>query len=112
IGCNFLGLHDDEIARLWCGFIPSSHYDGVRPWPYPGSDRAAALERLKRLRGRPSFICHDGSVEPTRQYLESTGEPGPFEFVTLPYRNHTDEWVLRDIPERRRLRDWVHKRIG
>ncbi len=109
IGCNFLGLHDDEIARRWCAFIPSSHYDGVRPWPYPGSDRASALVRLKRLNGRPSFICHEGSVEPTRQYLESTGVQGRFDFVTLPYRNHTDEWVLRDIAERRRLRDWVRK---
>jgi len=23
-----------------------------------------------------------------------------------PYRNHTIGWVLRDIPERRRLRTW------
>ena len=28
IACNFIGLHDDEIARLWRGFICHSHYDG------------------------------------------------------------------------------------
>jgi hypothetical protein len=37
----------------------------------------------------------------------SAGVPGRFTFVDLPYRNHTDVWVLRDIPERRRLRQWV-----
>ena len=44
IACNFLGLHDDETARLWRAFVCYSHYDGVRTaWPYPGDDRAAAL---------------------------------------------------------------------
>ena len=26
-----------------------------------------------------------------------------------PYRNHTDQWVLRDLPERCRLREWLKK---
>ncbi|MCX6953000.1 MAG: hypothetical protein NTV51_12665, partial [Verrucomicrobia bacterium] len=52
IGCNFLGLHDDRIADVWLGFIAYSHYDGVRQWTYAGSDRAAARERLARLKGR------------------------------------------------------------
>ena len=107
IACGFLGLHDDEIARLWCGFVASSHYDGVKQWPYAGSDRESALARLRRLNGRPSFICHEGSVATTRAYLESTGVKAPFEFVDLPYRNHTDTWVLRDIAERRRVRAWL-----
>ena len=32
IACNYIGLHDDEIASLWRGFICHSHYDGVRKW--------------------------------------------------------------------------------
>jgi hypothetical protein len=36
IACNFIGLRDDEIASLWCGFVVHSHYEGVRDWP--GSD--------------------------------------------------------------------------
>lgn len=24
IACNFLGLHDDETARLWCAFLPTA----------------------------------------------------------------------------------------
>ena len=46
IGCNYLGLHDDETAGLWRAFFTFSHYDGqLIQWGYPGADRAAALER-------------------------------------------------------------------
>ncbi|HTI51682.1 MAG TPA: hypothetical protein VL475_12045, partial [Planctomycetaceae bacterium] len=69
IACNFIGLHDDEIARLWCGFICHSHYDGVREWPYPGSDRRSAAERLRRLGSRPQFISHEADIQPTKTYL-------------------------------------------
>ncbi len=40
IACNYIGLHNDAIAKLWKGFICHSHYDGVRKWGYAGSDRA------------------------------------------------------------------------
>lgn len=107
IACNFIGLHDDEIAGLWRAFVPYSHYDGVREWPYEGSDRASALARLRRLRGRPVFVCHEGSVEATRAYLASSGVKAPFTFVPIPFRNHNDGWTLRDIAERRQLRAWL-----
>jgi hypothetical protein len=108
IGCNFIGLHDDEIAKLWRAFVCHSHYDGVRVnWPYPAADRASALERLKRLNGRPQFISHEGSTANTEEYLKQTGVAGDFTFVPIPFRNHSDAWVLRDIPERQRLRAWL-----
>jgi hypothetical protein len=110
IACNFLGLHDDEIAPLWRGFICHSHYDGVRAWPYAGSDRASAPARLGRLGGRPQWISHEGSVDGTRAYLKAAGVNGDFTFVPLPWRNHTDEWVLRPLPERERLRAWLAAR--
>ena len=108
IGCNFIGLHDDGIAWLWRGFICHSHYDGViETWPYAGADRAAALERLRRLNGRPQFISHEGSTAKTEEWLRSTGIAGDWTFVPLPFRNHSHAWVLRDLPERRLLRAWV-----
>ena len=109
IACNYLGLHNDQIAKLWRAFICYSHYDGVRTnWPFPGAaDRNAALERLHRLRGRPQFICHERSVAETRDYIQSTGVQGRFEFHDLPFRNHNDAWTLRDIPLRRALRNWL-----
>jgi hypothetical protein len=107
IACSFIGLHDDTIAGMWSAFVLHSHYDGVRKWDYAGSDRASALKRLKRLHGRPQFISHEGSTNETRAYLEDACSDGRFTFQALPYRNHTDVWVLRDIPERRALRDWL-----
>ncbi len=108
IACNLIGLHDDEIASMWCGFVCHSHYDGVRKWDYDGSDRSFAIKRLKRLGNKPQFISHEISVEKTRQYLTQVCPQGRFTFLSLPYRNHTDSWVLRDIPERKALRKWIH----
>lgn len=107
IGCNYIGLHNDAVAALWRGFLCHSHYDGVRAWGYAGSDRASAAVRLARLKGRPQFISHEGSVAGTRAYLAEACPEGRFTFVPLPYRNHTDAWALRDIPERAALREWL-----
>ncbi|HLY12602.1 MAG TPA: hypothetical protein VKW04_25080 [Planctomycetota bacterium] len=113
IACNFLGLHDDEIAPLWRAFIADSHYDGqLTHWGYPGADRASALARLQRLKGRPQFICMENSVDAIRTYVEGTGIAGDFTFRTIPFRNHSDQWVLRDLPERRALRDWLRRALG
>lgn len=107
IACNYIGLRDEEIAKLWLGFFPYSHYDGVRGWEYPASDRPSALGRLRRLRGRAQFICHEKSVEETQQYLAATGVRAPFTFRAIQFRNHNDAWTLRDIPERRLARQWL-----
>jgi len=107
IACNYIGLRNDSIASLWRGFIPYSHYDGVRNWPNTDRDRASALRRLRRLQGRPSFICHERSIDATKEYLAATGVQAPFTFQAIHFRNHNDQWVLRDIPERRNLRTWV-----
>jgi hypothetical protein len=118
IACNYIGLHNDAIARLWRGFFVASHYDGAREWPYPGSDRAAARERLQRLGPRPVFVSHEMyGVEPetynivdTINYLAGTGRPlDNYRFQIVPLRNHTDRWVLCDIPARRNLREWFEK---
>ena len=112
LACNYIGLRDEETARLWRGFVCHSHYDGVRPWDYPGCGRADAAERLGRLAGRPQFISHEGSVDKARRYLEEACPDGDFTFVSIPYRNHTDAWVLRDIPERRIIRKWLAAMTG
>lgn len=114
IGCNYLGLHDDKIAGLWAGFIPYSHYDGVSNWNWEGGrDKAAARERLMRLKGRPTFVCQEGSTSATQAYLAGIPESkgNPFTFVPIPFHNHNDAWTLRDIPQRRQLRAWVAETI-
>jgi hypothetical protein len=113
IACNYLGLRNERVASLWCGFICYSHYDGVRHWPYStANEREEALIRLGRLGGRPQFICHERSADPIREYLASTGVRGAFEIHDLPFRNHNDAWVLRDVPLRRSLRAWVRRVVS
>ncbi len=108
IACNYVGLHDDEIAKLWRAFVPYSHYDGVRKWGYPKAERADATERLKRLRGRPQFICHEGNaVSATRDFIQTTGVKAPLTFMSTGFRNHNDAWILRPSPVRKALRDWL-----
>ncbi|MBM51136.1 MAG: hypothetical protein CMP27_15025 [Roseibacillus sp.] len=108
IACNFIGLHDDQVASLWKAFVPYSHYDGVRRWGYPGSDRAAALGRLRRLGPRPQFVCSGGSqFKETARFLAEAGVKGNFTFRGTGFRNHSDAWLLRPSPVRRELRSWL-----
>ncbi len=111
IACNYIGLGDDEIAALWRGFVVHSHYDGVKEWDYAESDRRSAAVRLARLAGRPQFISQEGSIDETRLYLQEACPNGAFTFCPLPYRNHTDTWTLRDIPERKILREWINRAL-
>jgi hypothetical protein len=113
IACNFIGLHDAQIAKLWCGFVAYSHYDGVRDWGLPGTDRQSALARLHRLGQRPQFICHETSSDPssglerTKAYIQASGMKGNFTFAETGFRNHNDAWILRESPTRTKLRAWV-----
>jgi len=112
IAANFLGLHDDETAGLWRAFVCYSQYDGVRSWPYPGSDRASALVRLRRLAGRPQFICGEATnADDTGRYLHDTGamELGAFTVVCTGFRNHNDAWILRPSECRTQLREWLDR---
>lgn len=112
IACNALGLHDDDTASLWAAFLPCSHYDGVRPWPFPGSDREAARSRLRRLGPRPQFICGEGEqTEATRTYLASTSvSQEQFMIVSTGFRNHSDRWTLRPCAARSQARKWLASR--
>ncbi len=114
IACNYIGLHDDDIAKLWCGFIAYSHYDGVREnWSFAHDDRASAKRRLERLGHRPQFILHEQSTNTstnlaaTRRYLQSTGcDLSRVTFLETGFRNHNDAWILRPSPTRKALRQW------
>jgi len=111
IACNTIGLHDDEIASLWRGFICHSHYEGVREWDDGRRDHESAAIRLQRLGNRPQFISHETDVEATRAYLRKAFPGGNFTFQALPFPDHTDTWVLRDLPERKTLRDWFQRAL-
>jgi dienelactone hydrolase len=108
IACNYLGLHDEEIAKLWKGFFVYSHYDGVRNWPYSSTQREPAEVRLKRLGKRQQFICAEGhGVQATQDYL--TKHAPELNVITLGtgFRNHNDAWILRPSLARAAARKWL-----
>ncbi|CAZ97741.1 alpha/beta hydrolase [Zobellia galactanivorans] len=112
IAVNYIGLRDDEISPLWKAFIVNSHYDGLKTWDYPNSDKASALERLKRLNGRPQFICAEGhGTSKSKNYLAHSGIQGNFTFMDIPIKNHTNTWPLYQLKERKIIRAWLSEVI-
>lgn len=109
IAVNAVGLSSDEAAGLWKAAVCFSHYDGAREWPFHGSDRASALQRLQRLGDRPQFIVNEtrGTLEGIREYVQSTGVKGIFTFASSGFINHDDRWALRPSPARQQIREWL-----
>ena len=105
IACNYVGLHDDSIAKLWCGFLCHSHYDGE--FKHPATDQAAWPERLKRLGDRPQFISQEVDTNATQAAISGSRVQGHFTFVSLPFANHSARWVLCDLPIRQQARKWL-----
>lgn len=109
LACSYIGLRDSETARLWKAIFAHSHFDGVRAWPYPESDADSARKRLQRLAGRPLYITHEQSTVDIQKYISESGVVATVR--AIPYVNHSDQWVLKDIPERAHLRAWLSRVI-
>lgn len=147
IACNYIGLHDDEIAKLWRAIVPFSHYDdGHIPWGMTPEEQAKAPERLARLGSIPQYVMGEQSILPqpwgdkelratlserklasfaearnvlglkpiteiegTKEFLKKNfkGNSEKLVVADLPYVNHSSEILLRDIPERKQLRQWL-----
>ena len=119
IGVSFIGLADDEIARLWKGFFTHDHFDGERAWGYPGSDRASALKRLERLGGRPVMVCSTRASAIRDQFLKDFLGLGRFTFLDVPTTSlfeipergvihpHTDLWMHKPSVYRNQAREWL-----
>jgi len=113
IGASYIGLADDEIAALWKGVFTHDHFDGQRTWGYPESDRASALVRLARLKGRPVLACGGEN-----SFLQQHRDLADFTFLNPPITEifdipdgkvihpHTDLWMHRDSEYRLQVRKW------
>ena len=135
IAVNYIGLYDDEIAKLWCGFMSHDHYDGAMAWPgtkwgFPLEEyRKAALTRLQRLHGRPALVCQaveGGGANMTKNlYLGDLVNLGKYTFITVPIKKifpeipnslfkatHTDCWMFRDSGERQWAREWLDRTLN
>ena len=125
IGVSFLGLHDDEVAKLWCGFWAHDHFDGMLEWKGHtwGSPlaryREQATVRLRRLAGRPLLVTQAGAE--TKKFIASVASTNveylnvdmaalfggfPNDFVKHP---HNDRWPLRDGSATSVARVWFER---
>ena len=129
IGVNYLGLHDDEVAKLWTGFITHDHFDGMKEWRKTdwGSPfeeyQAEATERLKRIAGRPYLVCQNGDNYGTEAFVrERLDSAANFTFLNvgnveifgsfphpLAKGPHTDVWPLLPSEYRRRSWQWMNE---
>lgn len=118
IGSSYIGLADDEIAKFWKGLFTHDHFDGQLKWNYPESDRASALNRLKRLKGRPVLVCGQ-QIKNVKTYLQAQSILTNFSYLEVPthkifkipegkvYHAHTDMWMHRNSPQRDKARAWL-----
>ena len=125
IGVSFLGLHDDEVAKLWCGLWAHDHFDGMLEWKGHawGSPlaryREEASVRLRRLAGRPLLVSQAGAE--TKKFITSVAPSGvtyltvdmgahfgafPNELAKHP---HNDRWPLRDGEATTIARGWFER---
>ncbi len=117
IAASYIGLADDEIASLWRGMFTHDHFDGqFENWGYPESDRASALKRLARLKGRPVLVCGTGA-----DYLRENLDLARFTFLDIPVAElfeipegkvihpHTDLWMHKESKYRGQAREWLAK---
>ena len=126
IGVSFLGLHDDEIAKLWCGLWAHDHFDGVQAWTAPWGAplahyREEASGRLRRLQGRPVLISQAYPGNQTRDFVEPLAAQN-VDYLTIDMgalygkfpndavkHPHNDRWPLRDCAPTTVARSWFER---
>ncbi len=123
IGASYIGLADDEIASLWKGVFTHDHFDGAKTWDYPKSDRASAIRRLARLKGRPVLVCSTNASKLRDEYLIEHLELARFTFLDVPTNRifdlpegpvihpHTDLWMHKESEYRKQARSWIENAL-
>ncbi len=129
IATSFIGLHDDEIAKLWCAFITHDHFDGVRSWGTKwGSPldayRTAAKKRLARLYGRSLLVCQAKSTEDVRMFLEPHVAKESVTYLDvdplailgkfpnkIAIHPHTDGWLGLPSDTRQSVWNWIDTQV-
>ena len=128
IAVNYIGLHDDQIASFWTAFVTHDHFDGVREWKDTTwgqpleKYRAGAVERLKRVAGRPYLVSQNGDLAETERYIRSVlPSVDNFLFLSVNARTifgsfpneiaksgHTDRWLVKPSEYRTVAWDWLN----
>ncbi len=104
IACNYIGLRNDAIAKLWLGMVPVSHYDN-RAWKQTKAEQARRVERLRRLGNAPQYVCgeiHLAEKHTDPKLLAMVRERGFTDIETA-----TRELNLKSILEQEGIRDFI-----
>lgn len=104
IACNYIGLRNDPIAKIWLGMVPVSHYDN-RSWNQTKPERALRVERLRRLGDTPQYVCgetHLAKKHNDSRLLALIRERGFTDIETA-----TRELNLKSILEQEGIRDYI-----
>ena len=129
IGANFLGLADDEVAKLWTAFVAHDHFDGVRQWN--GTDwgtpladyQTAATKRLQRVAGRPYYVRTSKATQAfIEQRLADTTNFTYYDvnmqeiFGVIPndivIHSHNDRWLLKPSRYRDEAWQWINEALS
>lgn len=130
IGVNYLGLYDDEVAKLWSAFITHDHFDGIKEWGGVWGKplvkyREQAAERLSRVNDRPYLVIQNGKEYGTKEWVSSTlNYIDNFKFIQINTNDifgsfpneiakhkHTDRWPLLASTYRSETWRWFNKVI-
>jgi len=127
IAVSYIGLHDDEIAKIWAGFLTHDHFDGTVEWKKTdwgtplAKYQAEAATRLRRVKGRPFWVGQNKSTAKTQEFLAAQGLSGPnYHFCDIPIDEifkalpeqerphpHTDLWALLPSKQADEARVWL-----
>ena len=100
IGVSFLGLHDDEVAKLWCGLWAHDHFDGMLEWK--GHAWGSAGAETKK------FITSVAPSGVTYLTVDMGAHFGAFP-NELAKHPHNDRWPLRDGDATTIARGWFER---
>jgi hypothetical protein len=104
IACNYIGLRNDAIAKLWLGMVPVSHYDN-RSWKQSKAEQALRVERLRSLGETPQYVCgetHFAEKHNDKRLLALVRERGFTDIETA-----TRELNLKSILDQEGIRDFI-----
>ena len=102
IACGYIGLRNDEIAKLWKGFVACQHYDGS---PWRESKMEDAVLRAPRFRGEAIFQV-DNKQEKYQPVVDATDPSVKWTWVQSKLGYHTTAMFLDERPSTKTLRQW------
>ncbi len=100
IATGYIGLRNDDIAKLWKGFHACQHSDGSN---WNGATLASAIERAARFQGKAVFQT-DNSPDKFQPVMDALKTQVTWAQSGL--RFHSTAMFLDDRPSTQQLREW------